>query len=104
MPVTAKYLKGLPDIYRDLLEAFPRFDCTRKAGHGLSVQSLYSALDGKWSLGEIRLACQEMADGGAVEIRNEIFVYPTQLGEELIAALSGGKPAVTVPKFPPLPR
>lgn len=102
MPITENYLTGLPEIYRDILSAFPRFDPTRKAGYGLSYQSLYSALDGKYNLGEIRIACEKMAEGGAVEINNEIFVHPTVLGEELIAAVTGSAaPQVAVPPFNP---
>src|SRR5438132_629825 len=93
MPLTEEYVKGLPEIYRDILAAFPRFSPKRKAGYGLSYQSLYSALDGKYTLAEIELASQELAKGGAVEIRNEIFVHPTKLGEELIAAIIGGEAA-----------
>ncbi len=45
-----------------------------------------------------------MAKGGAVEIKNEIFVQPTALGEELIAAVTGGEVAeVAVPPFSPPP-
>lgn len=65
MTVTDDYLKSLPEIYRDILEAFPRFDSTRKFGYGLAFQSLWSALNGKWSLGQIHLACDEMKKGGA---------------------------------------
>ncbi len=102
MPVTTAYVNSLPDIYRDILAAFPRFDPTRKAGYGLSYPSLYSALNGKYNLGEIRLACERMAEGGVLEIKNEIFVHPTLLGEELIAAITGGLvPLAGVPAFTP---
>lgn len=102
MPVTEQYIKGLPEIYRDLLAAFPRFDSTRKFGYGLSFQSLYSALDGKYTLGEIRLACEQMAKGGALEIKHEIFANPRPLGEELIAAVTAGTvPPPAVPPFYP---
>ena|SRR5262245_5711702 len=99
MPVTQEYVKSLPPIYRDLLAAFPRFDPTRKVGHGLSYPSLYSALNGKYSLGEIRLACERMAQAGVMEIKNEIFAQPTAMGEEVIAAVTGG--AVSVEAVPP---
>lgn len=101
MPVTEKYVKGLPEIYRDILAAFPRFDPTRRVGYGLSYQSLYSALDGKYNLGQIRLACERMAEGGVMEIKNEIFAHPTPLGEELIALAAGRSvPDQDVPPFP----
>ena len=98
-----KYVKSLPDIYRDILAAFPRFNATRKVGYGLAYQSLYSALDGKYLLGQIMQACQNMAEENVMEIKNEIFVCPTDLGEELIAAITGGTvpPALKVPPFKP---
>ncbi len=103
MPITAEYAESLPAIYRDILAAFPQFDPTRKSGYGLSFQSLYSALNGKYSLGEIKLACEEMAKAGVMEIQNTIFATPTQSGEQLIAAVTHGHPAKAgVPPFPAL--
>lgn len=102
MAISPEYVKSLPAIYADLLAAFPRFDATRKVGYGLSFQSLYSAVDGKYQLGEIVQACQQMAKGGVLEIKNEIFANPTARGEELIAAITGGTPPQpVVPDFPP---
>lgn len=102
MPITEEYVKRLPAIYRDILAAFPRFDATRKVGYGLSYQSLYSALNGKYQLGEIRIACERMAEGGVMEIKNDIFAHPTALGEELISEITGSSvPAPTVPLFEP---
>jgi hypothetical protein len=100
--VTHEYVESLPAIYRDILGAFARFDPARTFGSGLSYQSLYSALDGKYTLGQLRAACEEMAKGGAVAITHEIFVQPTPLGEELIAAITGGEVAqAAVPPFSP---
>ncbi len=105
MPVTHEYVESLAPIYRDILAAFPQFDSTRKIGYGLSYQSLYSALNGKYTLGQIRMASEEMAKGEAVEIKNEIFVHPTALGEEMIAAVTGDAvPQPAVPSFEPPPR
>jgi hypothetical protein len=100
MAIDAEYVKSLPEIYREILAAVPRFDPTRKAGYGLSFPSLYSALNGKYNLAEIRLACERMAEGGVLEIKNEIFAHPTPLGEELIAAVTHGRVALPgVPAF-----
>lgn len=99
MPITQQYVQSLADVYRDLLSAFPSFDTTRKVGHGLSFQSLYSAVDGKYTLGEIKTACREMEKGGVVEIRNHIFAHPTPIGEELIARVTEGQ--VAEPMVPP---
>ena len=105
MPITDEYVKSLPDIYRDVLIAFPQFDSTRKVGYGLAYGSLYSALDGKYTLRQIIIACENMAEGGVMEIKNEIFTRPTPLGEELIAAVTGGtatpKSEVPPPPFNP---
>lgn len=102
MPITEQYVQSLADVYRDLLSAFPSFDTTRKVGHGLSFQSLYSALNGKYTLGEIKTACLEMEKGGVVTIRNQIFAHPTPIGEELIARVTGGQVAAPiVPPFNP---
>lgn len=102
MPITDEYVKSLPAIYRDILAAFPQFDSMRKVGYGLSYQSLYSALSGKYNLGEIQMACERMAEGGVMEIKNEIFAHPTPLGEELIAVVTGGTvPQWAVPPFNP---
>lgn len=100
--VTSKYVETLPAIYRDILAAFPAVDPSRKAGFGLAFQSLYSALDGRYGLDEIMSASRNMADGGAVEIRNGIFVVPTELGEEIITAITGHQsaPPVVIPPFP----
>ena len=71
----------------------------------MAFRSIYSALDGKYTLTEIKLACQELELGKAVEQRNSIFVHPTGLGENLIAALTGTEAdSLVVPKFAPPPR
>lgn len=93
MPISDQYVQNLPDIYRDVLAAYPRFDSTRKAGYGLSYHSLYSALDGKYNLGQIKRACENMKNIRLMEIKHTIFACPTPLGEELISAITG----ITVP-------
>jgi len=64
--------------------------------------SLYSALNGKYNLGEIKEACEQMAQAGVMEIKHAIFATPTPTGEELIAAVTGDGPApkAGVPPFP----
>ena len=102
MPISDEYVNSLPEIYRDILAAFPQFNPTRKVGYGLSYQSLYSALDGRYTLGQIMKACENMAEGGVMEIKHEIFVCPTPLGEELITAITGiATPTLEVEPFPP---
>ena len=105
MPITDEYVESLPDIYRDVLAAFPQFNPKRKFGYGLAYQSLYSALDGKYTFGQIEMACENMAEGGVMEIKHTTFACPTPLGEELIAAVTGGPIALKleVPPFNPPP-
>jgi hypothetical protein len=98
------YVQTLPDIYRDILQSFPKIEPSRRRGYGLAIQTIHAALHDAYELGEIREACAEMARKKAVEIRNGIFVHPTELGEELVAKLSGQVVApVQVPAFPDPP-
>lgn len=100
--ITDRYIEELADIYRDILAAFPQVDPSRKAGYGLAFQSLYSALEGKYTLGQIQAACEQMAQGDAMEIKNGIFAQPTELGEEIIEKLTGQTvQAEQVPPFTP---
>ena len=100
MPISTEYVNSLPEIYRDMLAAFPQFNPTRMAGHGLSFQSLYSTLDGKYTLGQIVKAGENMAEGGVVEIEGKLFTYPTPLGEELITGITGiAAPTLEVEPF-----
>jgi len=103
-----KYVEELPDIYREILAAFPRFMPTRKTGFGLAFQSLAADFEErglKFSLGEIILACEKLRERGLVKIKHRLFVCPTERGEQLISAITGLEPAaaVTVPDLPPLP-
>ena len=102
MSISEQYVINLPEIYRDILVAYPRYDWTRRAGYGLSYQSIYSALEGKYRLGEIKTACENMAEVRIMTIRHDIFVCPTDLGEELILAVSGKEvPVSAVPPIDP---
>ncbi len=102
MPISDEYVDSLPEIYRDTLAAFPQFNSTRKVGQGLPFQSLYSALDDKYTLGRIIKACENMAAGDVMEIERKLFAYPTSLGEELITAITGiAAPTLAVEPFPP---
>src|SRR6266849_3229079 len=95
------YVKTLPDIYRDILQSFPRIEPARKREYGLAIQTIHAALHDTYELGEISEACAEMARKHAVKIRHGIFMHPTELGEALIAKLSDQSLApVQVPAFP----
>ncbi len=106
-----QYAQKLPPIYQDLLRQFPDSDPYRTPGSGLAVPTIYTGLREKYreenrefpySNGMVVEAFRQMAQSGVVELRNDIFVYPQSVGEELIAILSGQSPA-TIPPFPALP-
>jgi hypothetical protein len=114
MPVESQeYVDSLPAIYRDVFAAFPEIQPGRKAGWGLAYQTLLVPLDEKhlhgelvqrYSIGEIMQACENMQQGGAVDIKNRILVHPTPFGEELIVLLTPREPVVSrVPPFPAVP-
>ena len=99
--VTKDYVESLPEIYRDILSAFPKIEPARKAGWGLAYQTLGENLGASHSLGEILEACQNMERAGAVEIKHRILVCPTELGEQIITLLTGKKAGeFHVPEFP----
>lgn len=100
--ITKDYVETVPEIYKDILAAFPRFNAVRGPGSGLAFQSIWSILDDDYTEGEVEAACRELARNGVVEIRNEIFVHPTAVGERLIEAITGHE-IRSLPPFPPLP-
>jgi len=100
-----KYAKNLPAIYRDIVAAFPEIEPNRRAGDGLAFQTFaahFANTHRGHSLGDVREACIRMADNGFFEIKNVIFVYPTDLGEQLIAAVTD-RPIPTHARVPELP-
>ena len=102
--ISPGYLQTMPQLYKDVLGAFPQSDPMRAAGDGLAYQSIYSVLEGKYSAREIKLACEQLAQGHAVEIKHTIFIHPTGLGEQLIAAVSGVQAGERkIPTFTPPP-
>ena len=114
MPVvTQEYVDSLPPIYRDILAALPEIETARIPGWGATFQSLSAWLNEKHSQGEIAQryslheiiqACENMQGGGAVDIKDRIFVHPKPFGEELIVLLTRHEPVVSrVPPFPPIP-
>jgi hypothetical protein len=101
----AAYAQNLPPVYRDILAAFPAIEPGRKAGYGLAFQTLamhFANTKRGYALGEIQEACKQLADSGFVELRNSIFVHPTDLGEQLIAVVTGGSRAASlaIPRLP----
>ena len=108
MPSAAQieaYAKGLPEIYREILAAFPAIDPGRKAGYGVAFQTLavnFWNTGRGYSLGEVQEACKQLESSGFIEIKNGIFAHPTELGEQLIAAVTG-KPVASHLGIPHLP-
>lgn len=102
--ITRSYVNALPDIYRDVLRMIPRFNSQRRLGAGVAIQSIYAALENRYPLSQVRLACEKMTEAGVFTIRNEIFVYPTESGEQLIRSVADSEFAEDViPEFPELP-
>ncbi len=101
----AAYAKSLPLIYRDIMAAFPAVEPGRKAGYGLAFQTLamhFANTKRGYGLEEVQEACKPLADSGFIEIKNEIFAHPTDLGEQLIAAVTD-KPQASKLSLPRLP-
>ena len=99
------YAKKLPDIYRDIMAAFPAIEPGRKAGNGMAFQTLtmYFANTRKgYGMGEVQEACTRLAESGFLEIKNDIFAFPTNLGEQLIAAVTN-RPRASKSVVPNLP-
>src|SRR5438876_2736851 len=101
------YAEKLPDIYREILIAFPRIEPGRKVGYGLAFQTLAADFADRkigFTLGEIILACEQLQAHRIVEIKYRIFVHPTEYGERLITAITGKQsPVTTVPALPAPP-
>jgi hypothetical protein len=102
------YIEELPVIYREILAAFPRLEPNRKRGYGLGFQTLAADFESRklgFTLGQVIQACQQLQEHRLVKIKHGIFVYPTERGERLIAAITGEEPAQeTVPPLPAPPR
>ena len=100
-----EYARRLPPIYRDILAAFPEIEPGRKAGYGLAFQTLAARFANNrrgYEFEEVREACLRLADSGFFEIRDGIFAHPTDLGEQLIAAVTDKPvaPRASVPQLP----
>lgn len=104
--ITPEYVDSLDSIYRDILAVFPKIDPARRAGYGLAYQTIYEGLREKYSFAKVMAACGQMSKGGAVTIKNGLYVHPTEFGEEIIAALTGdaAETGENVPPFPSPPK
>lgn len=103
MTISADYIDHLPQIYKDILKSFFMFNPQQRLGERVAVQSLYSVLrDKRYTLAEVRVACEKMEEAGVAKITDKIFVQPTELGKQLIRQLETPDASVSVPDFPPL--
>ena len=97
------YAETLPAIYREILAAFPEIEPGRKAGYGRAFQTLaihFANTRHAYGLNEIQEACEQLAESGFLEIKNGIFAHPTDLREQLIAAVAG-TPRAPISRPPP---
>src|SRR3954447_9999691 len=99
--VTQEYVDHLPAIYKDVLDGFWMFNPNNRPDWGVAAESLFSVLHDKYTLGEIREACSQMAKGGALNADKYRFYRPTELGEELIRIRQSEQGRAPVPQFVP---
>ena len=100
-----EYADKLPEIYRDVLSAFPGENPTRRDGDGLlpeSIESHVHFLNSDHREGDVTAAVARLTDRGFFEVDARFGeVRPTPLGERLIAAVTGRRPApVSIPDLP----
>lgn len=98
---TPQYVEHLPQIYQDILDGFWMFNPNLRTDRGVAADSIYAIYRDRYTLGEVQEACEQMVDGGALRVEKEIFLYPTDLGRQLIEirqTQAGRKP---VPEFVP---
>lgn len=101
--ISDAYVEQLPDIYKDVLRTFALLNPPQRLADGAAVQSLWSNLHDKYTLAQVRVACEKMADAGVVTLKNEIFVHVTPTGLRLVELLTGyDEQQLGVPDFPPL--
>lgn len=103
----AEYAAKLPQIYKDILAAFPRVSPNRWHGDALRVDAIRGGQSGteldaqRPSLRAIEVAIENMRDAEILDDNGFDTVFPTDLGERLIAALTGRMSPK--PVIPPLP-
>ena len=87
------------------MAAFPAIEPGRKSGYGLAFQTLamhFVNRGEEYGLREVQEACTRLAESGFIEIKNGIFAHPTDLGEQLIAAVTD-RPRAERSAVPQLP-
>ena len=102
-----EYAAKLPPIYRDILAAFQNANPHRWHGDALRIEAIRDGLPGsefdsqRPSLRAIDVAIENMRDAGIIDDNEFTSYFPTDLGERLIAALTGREsPKAVVPPLP----
>ncbi|HUQ69485.1 MAG TPA: hypothetical protein VM165_08185 [Planctomycetaceae bacterium] len=105
--VPKAYLESLAPIYRDIFQAFWMFNPNGRPEWGVAYQSLHSVMSDKYTLGQIREACNELVRHDALELRGDQFYHPTPMGEGIIRTIQQGATSTTTttppPFLPPIP-
>ena len=103
----AEYAAKLPQIYRDVLEAFTRIDPKRRRGDAalidLTVFSIVrpKSFDSALREWDIRQAINALCDAGILDTNEFNSLFPTEVGERLITLLTGHEAKVyTIPELP----
>ena len=103
----AEYAAKLPQIYKDILAAFQVATPNRWHGDALRVEAIRGGLPGsefdprRPSLRVIEVAIENMCDAGILDDNEFTAYFPTDLGERLVAALTGHEsPKAVVPPLP----
>lgn len=97
------YADQLPEIYRDVLKAFQESDPNRFFGDGLATGTLHAYLHGgRHNKHELEIALGRLEEAEFFRYDDLLgFYFPTPLGEELLAVVSGRRPQViAVPHLP----
>lgn len=102
-----EYAAKLPEIYKDVLIAFPKIDPERRRGDAavidrniffrFQLKSVESPLR-EW---DIRQAINALCDAGILDTNEFNSLFPTEVGERLITLLTGHEAKVyTIPELP----
>jgi hypothetical protein len=99
------YAESLPDIYRQVLTALHTADPDRRYGDGVVSYQLWqqlTAVRSQYARRDYEFALQELEQSGFVRHLEDIpFWQVTELGEELLAAVTGRRAKkVVVPALP----
>jgi hypothetical protein len=99
-----EYADKLPDIYRHVLSAFPGAAPTRRAGDGLTADTLHDYIEEQFPddrHNDVFDAVLKLTDRGFLTRQNKVIFSPTPLGERLIRAVTGHVPSPEgIPELP----